>query len=125
MRLRALQVADSIVSALNERRVELAFQPIVHAETGKTAFYEALLRVRLADGSVVVPGDILPVAEKAGLVRLLDQRVLELALERLDSDPNLRVSVNASLATFLDPEWPDRLTQRGGHAARHSRAADR
>ena len=33
-RLRALQVADSIVSALNERRVELAFQPIVHAASG-------------------------------------------------------------------------------------------
>jgi diguanylate cyclase (GGDEF)-like protein len=105
-RLHALQVADNVVSALNERRVELAFQPIVSAETGATAFYEALLRVRLADGTIVVPGEILPIAEKSGLVRLLDQRVLELALARLAEDENLRVSVNASIATLHDPEWP-------------------
>jgi len=108
-RLRALQVADSIVSALNERRVELAFQPIVHASNGRIAFYEALLRVRLADGSVVTPGAILPIAEKAGLVRLLDQRVMELAIQRLALDPALRVSVNCSIATLFDPEWPQEL----------------
>ncbi|MBG0811058.1 bifunctional diguanylate cyclase/phosphodiesterase [Methylosinus sp. H3A] len=108
-RLHALQISDSVVSALNERRVELAFQPIVLAQSGETAFYEALLRVRLADGSIVVPGDILPIAEKSGLVRLLDQRVLELALTRLRADPTLQISVNASVATLHDPEWPEWL----------------
>ncbi|MGJ0510388.1 MAG: putative bifunctional diguanylate cyclase/phosphodiesterase [Methylocystis sp.] len=108
-RLRALQVADSIVSALNEQRVELAFQPIVHAASGAIAFHEALLRVRLPDGAAASPGALLPVAEKAGLVRLLDQRVMELALERLVAEPALSVSVNCSMHTVLDPEWPDRL----------------
>lgn len=108
-RLRALQVADSIVSALTERRVELAFQPIVHARSGAIAFHEALLRVRLPDGTAASPGALLPVAEKAGLVCLLDQRVMELALERLVAEPELRVSVNCALHTVLDPEWPDRL----------------
>jgi diguanylate cyclase (GGDEF)-like protein len=113
-RLRALKVADNIVSALNDRRVELAFQPIVHAANGAPAFYEALLRVRLADGSVVAPGSILPIAEKAGLVRLLDQRVMELAIKRLEEDPNLQLSVNCAMATILDPEWPDRLINAVG-----------
>ena len=108
-RLHALHVIDNIVSALKERRVELAFQPIVSASTKQVAFYEALLRVRLADGSVVSPGSILPVAEKAGLVSLLDQRVMELALLCLQANPELRLSVNASLATILDPDWSDRL----------------
>jgi diguanylate cyclase (GGDEF)-like protein len=108
-RLRALQVADSIVSALNDRRVDLAFQPIVHAKTGQLAFYEALLRVRLPDGATVSPSSILPVAEKAGLVRLLDQRVMELALERLAAEPELCVSVNCSISSVMDPDWPDRL----------------
>lgn len=108
-RLRALQVADSIVSALNDHRVELAFQPIVHAASGRIAFHEALLRVRLPDGAAASPGALLPVAEKAGLVCLLDQRVMELALERLVAEPELRISVNCSLHTVLDPEWPERL----------------
>lgn len=109
-RLRALQVADGIVSALNDRRVELAFQPIVSAKTGELAFYEALLRVRLPDGSTISPSAILPIAEKAGLVRLLDQRVMELALERLAEESDLRVSVNCSMSSVLDPDWPDRLS---------------
>jgi len=113
-RLRALQVADSIVSALNDRRVELAFQPIVHAATGEIAFHEALLRVKLTDGSTVTPSSILPIAEKAGLVRLLDQRVMELAIRRLADDPALRVSVNCSLGSLMDPEWPDRLANAVG-----------
>ena len=110
-RLQALNVAESIVSALGDNRVELALQPVVRAKDGGAAFYEALLRVRLSDGSLVTPGSILPVAEKAGLVRLLDQRVMELALEKMTADPALRLSVNASLSTVLDPEWPDRLAR--------------
>jgi diguanylate cyclase (GGDEF)-like protein len=110
-RLQALHVADSIVSALQDRRVELAFQPIVHAANGAVAFHEALLRMRLPDGSTVTPGALLPVAEKAGLVSLLDQRVMGLALTRLAAEPDLSVSVNCSMNTLLDPEWPDRLAQ--------------
>jgi len=91
--------------------VELAFQPIVAAASGEIAFHEALLRVRLPDGTAASPATLLPVAEKAGLVKLLDQRVMELALERLVADPGLRVSVNCSMHTVLDPDWPDRLAQ--------------
>ncbi len=108
-RLRALQMADNIVSALNERRVELAFQPIVHAKSGAPAFHEALLRVRMPDGALISPGDILPVAEKAGLVRLLDRRVLDLAVEHLATRPDARLSVNCAMASIVDLDWPDHL----------------
>jgi diguanylate cyclase (GGDEF)-like protein len=108
-RLHTLQVADSIISALNQHRVELAYQPIVRADTGALAYYEALLRIRLPDGEMVSPGAILPVAEKAGLVRMLDHRVLDLAVARLAADDELRISVNASMATLCDPEWPNLL----------------
>jgi diguanylate cyclase (GGDEF)-like protein len=111
-RLQALQVADSIVSALKEKRVELAFQPIVHANSGAVAFHEALLRMRLPNGATVSPGALLPVAEKAGLISLLDQRVMGLALDQLAADRGLRVSVNCSMNSLLDPEWPDRLAEQ-------------
>jgi diguanylate cyclase (GGDEF)-like protein len=110
-RLRALKIADNIMAALSEQRVELAFQPIVDAKDELPAFFEALLRVRLPDGSLVSPGSILPIAEKVGLVRLLDERVLELALARLNEKPALRLSINASLASILDPEWLERLSR--------------
>lgn len=101
-------LAEQIVAALNDRRISIALQPIVEASSGKTAFHEALMRMHLEDGVAVAPAVVFPVAEKVGLVQLLDQRVLELAIERLAAEPDLRLSVNMSSATAHDPDWPNR-----------------
>jgi diguanylate cyclase (GGDEF)-like protein len=108
-RIRALRVADNVISALNEDRVALAFQPVVRADTGAVAFHEALLRLRLPDGTISATADIVPVAEKAGLMQAIDLRVMSLALDRLAATPDLQVSINCSLASMLDPQWADRL----------------
>jgi diguanylate cyclase (GGDEF)-like protein len=108
-RRREAAVADEILAALNQRRVLVAYQPVVAAADGRVAFYEGLLRVRQEDGEIVGPAAYLPVAEKVGLVDQLDQRVLALALDRLVADPALRVSVNLSVATLRSPGWLDRL----------------
>ena len=109
-RMRALIVADEIVTALNQGRIGIALQPVVHAASGKTAFKESLVRLLREDGTVMSPEAILPVAEKAGLIHLLDQRVLELTVAEMVCDPTLRTTVNASGATMHDPEWARRLS---------------
>lgn len=121
-RIRALRVADNVISALNEDRVALAFQPVVRADTGAVAFHEALLRLRLPDGTISATADIVPVAEKAGLMQAIDLRVMSLALDRLTATPDLRVSINCSLASMLDPQWADGL---GAAIARHPDIAGR
>jgi diguanylate cyclase (GGDEF)-like protein len=119
---REAAVADEILAALNGRRVLVAYQPVVAAADGRVAFYEALLRVRQEDGEIVGPAAYLPVAEKVGLVDQLDQRVLELALDRLVAEPGLRVSVNVSVATLRSPGWLDRLKAAlGAHPGAASR----
>ena len=40
------------------------------------------MRIRRADGTLVPASDVIPIAERLGLVRLLDHRVLELLVER-------------------------------------------
>jgi len=106
---RELAVADEIIAALNERRVVLAFQPVVATALGRPGFEEALLRLRRNDGSVMGPQVVIPVAEKSGLIELLDHRVLDLAIERLVADPMRRLSVNLSVATLRSHDWLDRL----------------
>ena len=108
-RMRALKMADEVVSALNERRIALAYQPIVDARTGEPVFQEALMRLCSADGRMIAPCHILPMAEKAGLIGLIDHRVLELALARMGAQPQLRLALNVSGSTMLDAEWPSRL----------------
>ena len=106
---RELAIADEIVAALNARRVVLAFQPVVATAPGRPGFEEALLRLRGEDGSVMGPQVVIPVAEKSGLIELLDHRVLDLAIERLVADPSRRLSVNLSVATLRSRNWLDRL----------------
>ena len=121
-RIRTQMLAEQIVAALNDRRIGIALQPIVNASDGKPAFYEALMRMHLEDGTLVAPSVIIPIAEKVGLVQLLDQRVLELSLQKLSADPNLRLSINMSGATAHDPEWPARAQASIGA---HPGAAER
>jgi len=96
------------VAALNERRVQLALQPIVHAKTREVAFHEALLRVGQGnEGLFFAPAELIPLLERRGLVRLFDHRVLELAIDLLSQDPELSLSINVSPRSLADPEWLD------------------
>jgi diguanylate cyclase (GGDEF)-like protein len=108
-RMRALKISDEIVSALNEDRILIALQPLVRAATGDVELYEALMRLRRPDGSLVAPASVLPTAEKSGLIQLIDQRVLELALETLAEHPEMRIAVNVSGQTLHEPDFFSRL----------------
>jgi EAL domain-containing protein (putative c-di-GMP-specific phosphodiesterase class I) len=63
------------------------------------------MRIRRADGSVIGAGEIIPLAERLGLVRLIDRRMLELVVAELVAAPELKVSVNLSAASTVDPDW--------------------
>ena len=63
------------------------------------------MRVRRTDGSLLGANDIVPVAERLGLVRLLDHRVLELVVDELVAAPTLQASVNVSPGSTTDPDW--------------------
>jgi diguanylate cyclase (GGDEF)-like protein len=121
-RLNILHVSDEIVAALNGARITLALQPVVSAKSREIAFYEALARLSGEDGKSVLPATIFPVAEKTGLVRLIDHRMLELVVAELARDPLRKIAINASGATVLDVHWPDRLRAA---CAVHSNVAER
>ena len=105
LRRDTIRATDEIVAALNERRIFLAYESIVSAADRRPAFFECLMRIRRSDGSLMAANDIVPVAERLGLVRLLDHRVLELAVDEMIAAPALRASVNVSAASTTDPDW--------------------
>jgi diguanylate cyclase (GGDEF)-like protein len=72
-----VRATSEIVAALNERRIFLAYETVVVSVTRLPAFYECLMRVRRTDGTLLGANDVIPVAERLGLVRLLDHRVLD------------------------------------------------
>ena len=105
LRRENVRATDEIVAALNERRIFLAYETIVSAADRRPAFYECLMRIRRTDGSLIAAGDIVPIAERLGLVRLLDHRVLELVVEEMTATPSLQASFNVSAASTTDPDW--------------------
>jgi diguanylate cyclase (GGDEF)-like protein len=100
-----IRVTDEIVTALNERRIVMAFEPVVEARSRHASFYECLVRMERDDGQVLLAPDIVPVAEKLGLIRLVDHRVLELVVAELAASPGLQLSLNISPETTMDPDW--------------------
>lgn len=105
LRRESMRATDEIVAALNERRIFLAYETVVRAADRKPAFYECLMRIRRADGTLINAGEIIPIAERLGLVRLLDHRVLELVVEEMIATPQLQASLNVSPASTADPDW--------------------
>ncbi len=107
MRRRNTHMSDVILTALNERRIRLAFQPIV-SDLGETPRkFECLIRMRGEDGQEIPAPEFIPPAERLGLVHLLDRRVLELAINTLAVCPNIHLNVNISMETVKDFVWAE------------------
>jgi diguanylate cyclase (GGDEF)-like protein len=104
-RQRNVAIADDIIRALNDRRMMIALQPIVTSRSHEPELYECLLRMRRLDGTVVSASEFIPVAEQFGLAKLIDYRVLELAIELLSASPKIKLALNVSAATATDPQW--------------------
>jgi diguanylate cyclase (GGDEF)-like protein/PAS domain S-box-containing protein len=91
-----------IRDAIDDDRLVLYRQPIVDLRTGETVQHELLLRMRGEDGSMVSPGDFLPVAERYGLISEIDRWVLRRAVElAAQGEPT---EFNLSAASIDDPD---------------------
>jgi PAS domain S-box-containing protein len=88
--------------AFAEDRFELHAQPIVDLATGETVQRELLIRMRAPDGSLIPPGDFLPIAEKYGAIREIDRWVI--AQGAGHAARGIDVEINISAASIGDPE---------------------
>ena len=98
-------LSSELVAALNEKRLRLAFQPVVDLVTRQPVFYEGLLRLERADGTSASADDFVGLSERLGLIRLIDHYVLKRTLETLEAAPDARISLNVSAETVGDAAW--------------------
>ena len=104
-RLLNARCATEIVACLRDNLFKLAFQPIVDATTGEVVMHEALLRMQDTAGQLVTAGHLVPIAERLGLIRLIDRKVLNMALATLEAHTDALLSINVSATTANDPRW--------------------
>jgi EAL domain-containing protein (putative c-di-GMP-specific phosphodiesterase class I) len=103
-------LSSDVVAAFNEHRFVLGFQPVADAVTRATVFYEALLRMRRPSHPTSNAADFVVLAERLGLIRLIDQRCLELVADALLATSEARLSFNISAETVGDGQWLAQLS---------------
>ncbi len=101
----AISIVEEVQSGLKDGRILLAYQPIVDALTHNVDHYECLMRLRRRDGQIVTAGAFVPLVEQSGLMRLVDRRALELAIEELSAHSQVKLAVNISGHTTGDRGW--------------------
>ena len=104
-RRKNIATTELVVSALRQERLVLAYQPIVDAVTKEVRHHECLLRMVLPDGNIISAGGFIPSIESLGLVRLVDRRTLELAVQTLETYAEARLTLNVSALTVSDSTW--------------------
>jgi EAL domain-containing protein (putative c-di-GMP-specific phosphodiesterase class I) len=107
---RRLKLASELRHALTRREFHLVYQPSVEMKSGRIVAVEALIRWRHPERGNVGPDEFIPLAESLGLIRQIDEWVLETACEQLRAWdaarlPPLRLAVNVSAGSFGHPDF--------------------
>ncbi len=105
-----LALVEDLRVAIEERRLELHYQPQVDLRTGEVVAVEALARWCHEPHGFIPPLEFLPLAEDAGLMDQLTGLVLDEALGQcavwLAEKRPVTVAVNISATNLLNPAFP-------------------
>ena len=98
---RRADVLLAVQRGLENDGLSLNFQPIFDAKSGELASFEALMRLSSPELGAVSPGEFIPVAEEAGLIKKLGAWALADACRVASHWPShLTVAVNISPEQF-------------------------
>ena len=103
------ELDDEMRVGLANGEFDLAYQPLVNANTGAIVAVESLLRWNREDGRRVGPNVFVPVAEESGLINAIGHWVLREAVKDALRWGDITLSVNISAAQLRNPEFPIQL----------------
>ncbi|MCR4902677.1 MAG: GGDEF domain-containing phosphodiesterase [Butyrivibrio sp.] len=104
---------DSILKrALEERLLEVYYQPIYDIKTGKFISAEALLRLKDEELGVISPGVFIPIAEQSGTIVQIDKYVFDDVCNMLRNSKALEygleyVEINLSVMDAIQDDFTD------------------
>ncbi|WP_027368113.1 putative bifunctional diguanylate cyclase/phosphodiesterase [Desulfocurvibacter africanus] len=124
--VRRMTMEGELRKALERGDIQPWFQPRVGLRNGSVVGSEALARWIKPDGTVISPGEFIPLAEETGLILPLGEQILEQACRRVRAFqdagfPEQYVSVNLSPRQFRQKDlvgMVERVLQRTGFDSR-------
>ena len=110
-----LALSGELRRAIETDELVLHYQPICDARNAQTVGMEALVRWQHPERGLLMPGDFLDLAQRAGTMRELTLWVLRKAVVQArawhDADMPVRVSVNLSPRDLLHQGFPDDVSE--------------
>lgn len=107
---RRITVDQQLRSALDNDGIQLHYQPIIETSTRRVVGVEALLRIVGPDGRHLNPRELVEAAEDGGLIRRIEEIVLQRGAETMltlpQQDEPLFLSVNVSDRQLGDSRFP-------------------
>ncbi|MEO6125758.1 MAG: EAL domain-containing protein [Ilumatobacteraceae bacterium] len=108
-----LTVETALFRALDRRELKLYYQPILDVTTGEVTGFEALMRWRQGDGTIVSPAEFIPIAEETGTINAIGAWALHEATTQMRTWiddgvclPTANMSVNVSPRQLAEPDFP-------------------
>jgi PAS domain S-box-containing protein/diguanylate cyclase (GGDEF)-like protein len=97
--------------ALEEKRIDVFFQPIVNVKDNNIIKYESLVRYIETDGSIIGPNDFLDVAKRSKIYHKITQKVIEIS-SNVFRDRHETFSINFSIEDLLNEDTIDYLLNK-------------
>ena len=113
---RAFSIQTELAEAIAQSQLRVHFQPKCRLSDGALLGAEALVRWERPSHGLVLPGEFIRIAEKTGLLTLLDQWVMNDALRQLGLwlrsgqwQPEWRLAINQNVADLQRPDMARNL----------------
>ncbi|MER1999011.1 MAG: EAL domain-containing protein [Lysinibacillus sp.] len=99
-------IEKRLLIALDQKNLQVLYQPQLHVTTGQITAVEALVRWEDEEIGVVAPDELIPIAEETGLINRIGNFMLERACEQAvawkKAGYNIKVGINSSVREFRD-----------------------
>lgn len=109
-----LSLENKLRKAIEQKEFEVYFQPKVEIASNQIYGFEALVRWKQEDGSIISPMDFIPLAEETGLIIPMGELIVEQACEftrRINEGgfPELTTSINLSPNQFYQEKLAEKV----------------
>lgn len=109
------QMKEQLVSALNENRLVLFYQPILNLSSNHISHCECLVRMLDDEGQFIAPAKFLGIASESGLLPKLDYSVIEKAMRQQslweESGITTSLSINVTAPTLEQADFKQRIEE--------------